>query len=206
MVTILDRENDSQDLDKNLKVQEYLDYINEHVQNVIMMYKQHFYPFLDTVNENLIIPNEYFSTEDFKAAIEELSSSIMNHDASKYGEEEFNAYRRHFHPTKAEEAEEDQQTQLDEFEEAWKHHYTNNPHHPQYWVNPDTGVSRDMNLGAIIEMICDWDAMSYKFGQNTIDWYENKADKEKKSMTDRTKAITELILYKIKDAATNTNV
>ena len=195
MVTVLDRENSSQDLERNIKVQEYLDYINEHIQNVVLMFNRDFYPFL--ANEDKIIPNEYFNKDEFKAAIEELAGEINNHDASKYSEEEFSAYRRHFHPTKAEEAEEDQQTQRDEFEAAWEHHYTSNPHHPQYWLNKDTGVSTDMSLRAIIEMICDWNAMSYKFHQNTIDWYESKADKEKKAMTDRTKAITEFILYKL---------
>lgn len=193
MITVLDRQNDSQDLEKNIKVQEYLDYINEHVGNVIMMYKRDFYPFL--MDKNLVITNDYFSTEDFKTAIAELGNTIQNHDASKYDEEEFNAYRRHFCPTKAEETEDDQQTPLDEFEEAWEHHYTNNPHHPQYWVNKETGIPTDMNLRAIIEMICDWNAMSYKFNQDTKDWYENKADKEKKAMTDRTKEIVEYILY-----------
>ncbi|MBR6289349.1 MAG: hypothetical protein IKR19_08440 [Acholeplasmatales bacterium] len=197
MVTILNRENDTQDLDKILKEREYLDYINEHIQNVIMMYKEEFYPFLDPVNEDLIIPNEYFSTEEFKNAIKELSETIAEHDESKYTDEEFNPYRRHFHPTLAEEMEEDQQSQLDAFQEAWKHHYMNNPHHPQYWYDEETQTSRDMNLRSIIEMICDWDAMSYKFNQNTIEWYKTKADKEKKAMTERTRAITELILYKI---------
>lgn len=203
MITVLDRENDSQDLEKNLKVQEYLDYINNHVGNVIMMYKKDFYHFLD--NEDLVITNEYFSTEEFKAAIAELADTIESHDASKYDEEEFNAYRRHFHPTKAEEAEEDQQTQRDEFEAAWEHHYTNNPHHPQYWVNKETGVPTDMSLRAIIEMICDWNAMSYKFGQITTDWYENKADKEKKAMTEKTRNITEFILYKLLPNSGNKN-
>lgn len=47
----------------------------------------------------------------------------------------------------------------------------------------------------IIEMLCDWIAMSYKFGDSTIKWYETEADDEKKCFTDKTKKIVEYLLY-----------
>jgi hypothetical protein len=54
-----------------------------------------------------------------------------------------------------------------------------------------------MNLDAIIEMICDWEGVAIYFASSTTDWYENKADDEKKVMTSNTKAIVEFILYNI---------
>lgn len=200
MISVINRDNTVEDLEKAQKEEDYLDYIHEHVNNVILMYEQYFFPYLS--DDNLIIDNEYFNTDDFKNAISELKDHIVEHDNSKYSEEEFNAYRRHFFPTNTEKTDENQETALDEFEAAWEHHKRNNPHHPQYWVNPETGVPEDMSLGAIIEMLCDWMAMSKKFNDNTIDWYENKADKEKKAMTDQTKAIVEYFLYKLLNGKT----
>ena len=66
-----------------------------------------------------------------------------------------------------------------------------------HWVNPDTGVIEDMTLDAIVEMICDWEAMSIKFNTSTVDWYKTKAIDEKKAMSDKSKEITEELLFNI---------
>ena len=66
-----------------------------------------------------------------------------------------------------------------------------------YWVDPKTNEKLDMNLEAIIEMICDWIAMDMKYHTGVIEWYENKAIKEKKAMTDRTRQLTEEIMYHV---------
>ena len=54
-----------------------------------------------------------------------------------------------------------------------------------------------MTLEAILEMICDWEAMSLKFGTNTLNWYETKAIDEKKCMTSNTKDIVEELMYNV---------
>jgi hypothetical protein len=53
-----------------------------------------------------------------------------------------------------------------------------------------------MTLRAIVHMICDWEAMSMAMGTNTIDWFQNKADKEKEAMSPNTlKLVNEILLH-----------
>ena len=53
-----------------------------------------------------------------------------------------------------------------------------------------------MSLNYIIEMICDWLAMSMYFKSNFIEWY-NKAKKEKNAMTKNTKDLVDEILFNV---------
>lgn len=53
---------------------------------------------------------------------------------------------------------------LAEMEKGTKHHYENNPHHPEHYKN---GVS-GMNLINLIEMICDWYAASRRHNNGDI--------------------------------------
>ena len=86
------------------------------------------------------------------------------------------------------------------YEDCWEHHYKSNDHHPEYWYDFQTQTASDMSLVAILHMICDWEGMSIKFKQNTLDWYENdkggKAEKDK-MMTSHTKEILNDFLYNI---------
>jgi len=50
---------------------------------------------------------------------------------------------------------------------------------------------------AIIEMLCDWEAMSLKFGTSTLKWYENDAKDEKAALSPKTKEIVEDLLYNV---------
>lgn len=180
-------------IEKNKKKQEYIDYINEHISNVKKAFEMFFVPLLD--KENI---SDKFSDEEFKNAIVICQKeNIPYHDASKFEDEEFEPYRLNFHATNAEKnLGEDYQKWVSEiFEEAWRHHYLNNSHHPLYWKNSETNEIADMSLEAIIEMICDWEAMSMKFKSDTIEWY-NKAE-EKSQMTENTKEIVEEILFNI---------
>ena len=54
-----------------------------------------------------------------------------------------------------------------------------------------------MSLKAIIEMICDWESMALKFDSDTIKWYEEEAEDEKKCMSTNTKQIVEELLYNV---------
>ena len=54
-----------------------------------------------------------------------------------------------------------------------------------------------MTLDAIVEMLCDWEAMSLKFNTNTVEWYKNEAIDEKKAFSLNTKAIVEDLLFNI---------
>ena len=182
---------------KNKKQEEYIEYIKEHVNNVILSFKEYFLPLLE--KENLDCKS--FSFIDLKNAIELNKSIINQHDSSKYSDEEFEPYRLKFYPTNYEKSiissnNDYSKLVVEKFEEAWKHHYVNNPHHPNHWVD-DNGNIRDMDLKYIVEMLCDWQAMSIKFNSNTIDWYTNNAKDEKECMTDNTKSIVEDLLFNI---------
>lgn len=181
-------------IQRNLKEKEYLDYINEHISLVKKAYMMYFYPLM---NKEII--SEYFSNEDFQLALKTAVEKIATHDASKFSDSEFDGYRAKWHPT-------DKETHMDQeyidmvteaYDLAWIHHYSVNDHHPKHWVDPKTGEIANMTLPAIIEMICDWEAMSMKFDTNTMDWYENKAKDEKSAMSTQTKNIVEEIMYNI---------
>jgi len=116
-----------------------------------------------------------------------IDHSIKHHDLSKYSAQEFTQYRNSFYPC----AEED--VDKDAFDEAWRHHYETNPHHWEYWVNDDgtfkyvgcedyskitVGKRREYETiyAGYVEMVCDWTAMGYKFGDSALSYYEkNKA-------------------------------
>jgi hypothetical protein len=66
-----------------------------------------------------------------------------------------------------------------------------------HWVDPETKIPRDMSLRAILEMICDWEAMGLKFKSDTLNWYENDAKDEKAAMSTNTKQIVEELLYNV---------
>lgn len=184
------------------KNQEYLDYIKEHINNVKLVYEKLF------GSGRVIKLPEGISSVDFKNAVYAAGIEIAFHDSSKFSEDEFDAYRRHFHrtddeilmddtnPASAQEAEYN-------FQKAWEHHYMNNNHHPQWWCYHDASGVRTtervdpipMSLDAIIHMICDWSAMSLKFDHtySPLSWYAT-ADKEKSFMHPETKRIVEELL------------
>ena len=54
-----------------------------------------------------------------------------------------------------------------------------------------------MTLDAIIEMLCDWEGMSLKFGTSTLSWYEKDAKDEKAALSPNSKAIVEELLYNV---------
>lgn len=188
--------NDKSEPDIIAKEQEYMDYIQEHIGNVLDAYNRIFKPLLS--NSDLLANITTISVEDLLSAISDLENTIQDHDQSKYSDQEFYPYRNHFHPTSKEKARMDTDEEYaklvdDKYQEAWKHHYTNNSHHPQFWGKEDDNgtivAEKDMDLISIIEMLCDWEAMSTKFGTSTKDWYANDAQDEQKAMTVRTKSI-----------------
>lgn len=179
------------------KEQEYLDYINEHISFVNKAFEMYMLPLLNMNNISTLV-----SDEKLKKAITDLQPLISTHDASKFSDAEFDGYRMRWHPTKTEEAKqkEDQELQVtirERYEKCWEHHYTVNAHHPKHWVNPETGIAKDMSLDAIIEMLCDWEGMSLKFKTSTLKWYENNATDEKAAMSAKTREIVEDFLYNI---------
>jgi hypothetical protein len=150
--------------------EEYKKYIEEHKERVSR--------FADWLKENL---PEVFDGVDLDA----FDDIIKEHDESKYSEEEFEPYAQHFYGDKKNDF---------EFGEAWKHHWMNNEHHPEFWLG------EDMPYIYILEMICDWGSFGIASGNlgELIDFYYTKAkDDEEKNLSDNTKIIIEEILSKI---------
>lgn len=155
---------ESIDTDKIIeKVKEYEEYIKEHIQNVRNSYN-------DRKSKIQLVLR--LSEGD----MQKLENRIKNHDASKWSNEEFDAYRRHFHSVSDKEKEDSKE----DFEQAWKHHYSVNDHHPEYWKNTN------MSNIAIAELICDWEAMGRKFGGNPLEYFEKNKSKLKTKMNEYT--------------------
>lgn len=95
---------------------------------------------------------------------DELNERGRLHDASKYGPNElipyiwlteFHRCRRAGEPFSYPDGMEDH------VRAAIDHHVTTNRHHPEFHSNPN-----DMSDIDLIEMVCDWTAMSQEFGQD----------------------------------------
>lgn len=141
------------------KVSEYKKYIREHRNNVSTVFKF------------------WLKTDDSKVFSEDeisiLSKNIYNHDLSKYGDEEFEPYRKEFFPIDGEISDKK------EFSMAWNHHQKSNPHHWQYWVLPKKIENEAIPIPMcyVVEMLCDWTAMSFQKGGSVTEWFESELPK-----------------------------
>ena len=149
---------------------EYKDYVLAHKERVSK--------FADWLKENC---SEVFEDIDLDA----FDEVIEEHDESKFSEEEFEPYAQKWHGDGK---------KTPEYEEAWKHHWMNNEHHPEYWLG------EDMPLIYILEMICDWGSFSIASGDmgELSDFYYNKAKADpEKNLSDATQEIIEDIISRI---------
>ena len=159
----------------------YKEYINNHRLNVQKAWDimKNNPDCIELINKNIVKSNIDFT-------IKALDQLIKNHDMSKYSEEEFDAYRKQFYPTSKEEKESNKEN----FDKAWKHHYFVNLHHWDWWY--ESGNMDNMSLIYVVEMICDWEAMGYQFGNTSKEWYEN--NKEKIHLGDRQRKFAEELM------------
>lgn len=56
---------------------------------------------------------------------------------------------------------------------AWNHHVINNRHHPEFHENPNLMLNLDM-----VEMVCDWMAVSHENKTNCMNWALENLDKK----------------------------
>lgn len=59
------------------------------------------------------------------------------------------------------------------FEAAWHHHKMNNPHHPEYWFNPNRSGNLEqlpMPIVYAMEMIADWMGAGQTYGSTLETW------------------------------------
>lgn len=155
---------------KKRKEKEYTKYIDQHKENI-----------QDAFIEMVMCPDMNWIAWEFYHV--DLYEQILKHDRSKYGEEEFDAYRKNFYPVNDEEKE----LNKEDFEEAWKHHWTNNRHHWEARQNdecPNGKLSKEQQLDCL-ENVLDWMAMGYQFGDRPYQFYEKNKDKIKLPQAER---------------------
>jgi hypothetical protein len=153
---------------------ENLEYINAHRERVKK--------FADWLKDNC---PEVFKDID----IDVFDDLIREHDESKFSEEEFEPYAQKWFGNGEKTL---------EYEEAWKHHWMNNEHHPEYWLG------EDMPYIYILEMICDWGSFSIDKGdlKELSDFYYTKAkDDPEKMLSENTKEIIEELIDQVISAA-----
>lgn len=146
------------------KEKEYKKYIDEHIKNVNKAW--------DIMKRNKKVMDYISSIDsaDISFTVAALDGQIKAHDMSKFSVEEWEPYRMHHHSV-------DEQEKIDsqaEYEKAWEHHYTNNLHHWNWWAY--NNQQDKMTLNYVIEMCCDWIAMSMKFGGDAYHWYLKQTD------------------------------
>lgn len=186
---------------KKQKDMEYFEYIENHVNNVKTAYSMLFKPFLRQLytSDKQLLSN--YSNQQVIHAIMEASVLVKNHDRSKYSTCEFYGYRIKYYPTyqeKNKDTEKYNKESAIKLQSAWVSHYTNNPHHPEHWckmVNSTMVPDRDMELPYIIEMLSDWQAMSFYYQSSLRDWWGGEhGDEKRKIMTRKTvQTVNELL-------------
>lgn len=106
-----------------------------------------------------------------------FARNTMNHDASKFTPDEYDAYDAYFYGERDEDA----------FNRAWLHHIHHNPHHWQHWLlmnddgkyrDPDKVIALEMPKVCALEMVADWWSFSWRSGnlEEVFGWYEEHRD------------------------------
>ena len=184
-------------IEELLKEKEYMKYLSAHISGVVRNFNLYFYPLVTQEYPDVTL--ESVSITELQAAISDKAFTIKDHDSSKYSDEEFFAYRKHYYPTQTEKSYGDEYLSRveEEYNEAVKHHYANNEHHQEHWVDANNTLI-DMSLSAIVEMICDWLSVGDYYKSSTLDWWHSdESDTERSYMTEKTRTITEDILNNI---------
>jgi hypothetical protein len=145
-------------IEKINKFREYLDYLEEHYNNVQKAWK--------LINEKCKDKGFRFMWDDYVWHL--IDQDVKNHDTSKLSAEEFTQYRQFFYPVDGEKRDEDL------FNSAWEHHLLENEHHWQNWTkkekrNPYADYFLVIN-------IVDWVAMGFKFGGTAELFYEKNKE------------------------------
>lgn len=135
------------------KIREYCDYIEEHLLNVVKAW--------EILQKAL--DGRHVITDDFRFS--EIDRLIREHDVSKLSHAEFIPYQQRFFGV-------DGIPGATSCGPAFDHHYENNQHHWENWTkNP--GQFPEIH---IVCMVCDWMAMSMKFGDTAEEYYKRHAD------------------------------
>lgn len=104
---------------------------------------------------------QYLFTAQIK---EDFIRNLWLHDMSKFSANEAFGYTMYIRKTGH---------GKEEFELSWHHHKMNNPHHPEYWLNPNrSGELEPLPMPNIyvLEMIADWIGAGKTYGSTLEEW------------------------------------
>lgn len=139
------------------KYREYLDYLEQHYNNVQRAW--------DFVKARCEGQDFRFLADDYVYTL--INLDVLTHDVSKLSAEEFTSYRNFFFPVEGE------YVDKDAFYVAWEHHKKHNAHHWQNWTQDPNHPYADAYL---VMMILDWLAISYEKGDTAKEYYEANKD------------------------------
>lgn len=151
----------------------YTKYVNEHIANVTKAFEM----FGDEI---LAYRDKLYSTgRGFVASKNLISINLKQHDESKFSAEEYDSYRKNFYCSEEDiiasgmSREEFESQVKKDFDEAWKHHYEVNKHHPEYWMATIERKKAYFPIPtyAFVEMICDWIAVSMTLKSSVSHWW-----------------------------------
>lgn len=144
---------------------EYTEYIDNHIKEVWKSY----YTAVDAFKD--VFPKVYRNKSEYT----KLIYNLKNHDASKFEPSEFLYYAARFFPIDG--TDHESEKVKNGFKLAWLHHANHNPHHPAYWALADDGklIIYDIPDIYIIEMLCDWMAMSKYYNSTTLDYWKSES-------------------------------
>lgn len=166
---------------------EYFKYIKEHKKNVVRACDYWLIEWSDLNSRGI----EGYDVRELEKILNRIK---VTHDLSKFLPCEFIPYAKKFYGKYVEVLKKDivDKDELKEYESidrafdiAWEHHQLKNKHHWNYWTydidayytqmcdlySCKLDVPNIMPKRYIIEMICDWTAMSMKFGDTPQEYY-----------------------------------
>ena len=157
----------------------------EPTQEMKRYYNQRTYEHIAYVNKGA-----HKLSKAFPEMRNELMTRAKAHDASKFQKHEYIPYvwmswKRKKGNDKFEYPSKDIESQV---KKAIDHHVKSNRHHPEFHSNTDK-----MSVLDIAEMVCDWHAFHYEFGDDTKKWADDNIGKRWKFNKMTTKLIYKYI-------------
>jgi hypothetical protein len=141
------------------KTREYLDYLEEYVNNIQKAWKEIQHKCKDM---NIVYDDFYYNW---------INNEVHWHDASVMSEEEFTQCRKKFYPTDIEKQEAVEKGVEIDITTAFEHHKAENPHHWENWTKLKSNHPEAWCVHCT-HMVIDWMAMGYKFGDTAQQYYE----------------------------------
>lgn len=142
--------------------------ITEYMNKVIIPHKIAVYNAGMDILSTQLVDNEISNEEK-----DEFKYNLWIHDLSKFSANEVFGYAMYNRETGHGKT---------QFEKAWHHHKMHNPHHPEYWLNPNrSGEIEPLPIPNIyiLEMIADWIGAGKTYGTPFEEWAKSNIPKFK---------------------------